>query len=309
MRKNVLLGTMLAVSVLSSSFAYASDQSSEAQFGFINIREEGINLKTSQEAYDMSGKSLGILKISPTQIQKIQKETMDEGASDAAQKILSELQSVEEAHRKSDWATAEKIMRVIYTRHPDLPVFGKWVAIYQNRNREYKDSLATIASLREAFPLDKNIQNSFLFDYYILDNVRGMKDYRTADTILQIMKEKVGVMKNEKTTNNGTISMIMKNKELMQTLLAYQELMLYKDATGEIKKDSLDKLWNMIPKNKQRTLDHYAGFDLSELGYIYGITYARKDVLTAYVRQKEYSYDGETINKIRTAKKVIYDEN
>lgn len=309
MRKNVLLGTMLAVSVLSSSFAYASDQSSEAQFGFINIREEGINLKTSQEAYDMSGKSLGILKISPTQIQKIQKETMDEGASDAAQKILSELQSVEEAHRKSDWATAEKIMRVIYTRHPDLPVFGKWVAIYQNRNREYKDSLATIASLREAFPLDKNIQNSFLFDYYILDNVRGMKDYPTADTILQIMKEKVGVMKNEKTTNNGTISMIMKNKELMQTLLAYQELMLYKDATGEIKKDSLDKLWNMIPKNKQRTLDHYAGFDLSELGYIYGITYARKDVLTAYVRQKEYSYDGETINKIRTAKKVIYDEN
>jgi hypothetical protein len=309
MRKNVLLGTMLAVSVLSSSFAYASDQSSEAQFGFINIREEGINLKTSQEAYDMSGKSLGILKISPTQIQKIQKETMDEGASDAAQKILSELQSVEEAHRKSDWATAEKIMRVIYTRHPDLPVFGKWVAIYQNRNREYKDSLATIASLREAFPLDKNIQNSFLFDYYILDNVRGMKDYRMADTILQIMKEKVGVMKNEKTTNNGTISMIMKNKELMQTLLAYQEVMLYKDATGEIKKDSLDKLWNMIPKNKQRTLDHYAGFDLSELGYIYGITYARKDVLTAYVRQKEYSYDGETINKIRTAKKVIYDEN
>lgn len=309
MRKNVLLGTMLAVSVLSSSFAYASDQSSEAQFGFINIREEGINLKASQEAYDMSGESLGILKISPTQIQKIQKETMDEGASDAAQKILSELQSVEEAHRKSDWATAEKIMRVIYTRHPDLPVFGKWVAIYQNRNREYKDSLATIASLREAFPLDKNIQNSFLFDYYILDNVRGMKDYRTADTILQTMKEKVGVMKNEKTTNNGTISMIMKNKELMQTLLAYQELMLYKDATGEIKKDSLDKLWNMIPKNKQRTLDHYAGFDLSELGYIYGITYARKDVLTAYVRQKEYSYDGETINKIRTAKKVIYDEN
>jgi len=309
MRKNVLLGTMLAVSVLSSSFAYASDQSSEAQFGFINIREEGINLKASQEAYDMSGESLGILKISPTQIQKIQKETMDEGASDIAQKILSELQSVEEAHRKSDWATAEKIMRVIYTRHPDLPVFGKWVAIYQNRNREYKDSLATIASLREAFPLDKNIQNSFLFDYYILDNVRGMKDYRTADTILQTMKEKVGVMKNEKTTNNGTISMIMKNKELMQTLLAYQELMLYKDATGEIKKDSLDKLWNMIPKNKQRTLDHYAGFDLSELGYIYGITYARKDVLTAYVRQKEYSYDGETINKIRTAKKVIYDEN
>lgn len=309
MRKNVLLGTMLAVSVLSSSFAYASDQSSEAQFGFINIREEGINLKASQEAYDMSGESLGILKLSPTQIQKIQKETMDEGASDAAQKILSELQSVEEAHRKSDWATAEKIMRVIYTRHPDLPVFGKWVAIYQNRNREYKDSLATIALLREAFPLDKNIQNSFLFDYYILDNVRGMKDYRTADTILQTMKEKVGVMKNEKTTNNGTISMIMKNKELMQTLLAYQELMLYKDATGEIKKDSLDKLWNMIPKNKQRTLDHYAGFDLSELGYIYGITYARKDVLTAYVRQKEYSYDGETINKIRTAKKVIYDEN
>lgn len=309
MRKNVLLGTMLAVSVLSSSFAYASDQSSEAQFGFINIREEGINLKASQEAYDMSGESLGILKLSPTQIQKIQKETMDEGASDAAQKILSELQSVEEAHRKSDWATAEKIMRVIYTRHPDLPVFGKWVAIYQNRNREYKDSLATIASLREAFPLDKNIQNSFLFDYYILDNVRGMKDYRTADTILQTMKEKVGVMKNEKTTNNGTISMIMKNKELMQTLLVYQELMLYKDATGEIKKDSLDKLWNMIPKNKQRTLDHYAGFDLSELGYIYGITYARKDVLTAYVRQKEYSYDGETINKIRTAKKVIYDEN
>lgn len=309
MRKNVLLGTMLAVSVLSSSFAYASDQSSEAQFGFINIREEGINLKASQEAYDMSGESLGILKLSPTQIQKIQKETMDEGASDAAQKILSELQSVEEAHRKSDWATAEKIMRVIYTRHPDLPVFGKWVAIYQNRNREYKDSLATIASLREAFPLDKNIHNSFLFDYYILDNVRGMKDYRTADTILQTMKEKVGVMKNEKTTNNGTISMIMKNKELMQTLLAYQELMLYKDATGEIKKDSLDKLWNMIPKNKQRTLDHYAGFDLSELGYIYGITYARKDVLTAYVRQKEYSYDGETINKIRTAKKVIYDEN
>lgn len=309
MRKNVLLGTMLAVSVLSSSFAYASNQSSEAQFGFINIREEGINLKASQEAYDMSGESLGILKISPTQIQKIQKETTDEGASDIAQKILSELQSVEEAHRKSDWATAEKIMRVIYTRHPDLPVFGKWVAIYQNRNREYKDSLATIASLREAFPLDKNIQNSFLFDYYILDNVRGMKDYRTADTILQTMKEKVGVMKNEKTTNNGTISMIMKNKELMQTLLAYQELMLYKDATGEIKKDSLDKLWNMIPKNKQRTLDHYAGFDLSELGYIYGITYARKDVLTAYVRQKEYSYDGETINKIRTAKKVIYDEN
>lgn len=309
MRKSILLGTMLAVSVLGSSFVYASDQSSEAQFGFINIREEGINLKASQEAYDMSGESLGILKISPTQIQKIQKEASDEGASDAAQKILSELQSVEEAHKKGDWETAEKVMRAIYTRHPDLPVFGKWMAIYQNRNREYKDSLATIASLREAFPLDKSIQNSFLFDYYILDNVRGMKDYRTADTILQTMKEKVAAMKNEKTANNGTLSMAMKNKELMQTLLAYQELMLYKDATGEIKKDSFDNLWNRIPKNKQRTLDHYAGFDLSELGYIYGITYARKDVLNAYVRQKEYSYDGETINKIRTAKKVIFDED
>lgn len=309
MRKSILLGTMLAVSVLSSSFAYASEQSSEAQFGFINIREEGINLKTSQEAYDMSGESLGILKISPTQIQKVQEEARDEGVSDAAQKILSELQSVEEAHKKGDWETAEKVMRAIYTRHPDLPVFGKWMAIYQNRNREYKDSLVTIASLREAFPLDKSIQNSFLFDYYILDNVRGMKDYRTADTILQTMKEKVAVIKNEKTTSNGTLSMVMKNKELMQTLLAYQELMLYKDATGEIKKDSLDNLWNRIPKNKQRTLDHYAGFDLSELGYIYGITYARKDVLNAYVRQKEYSYDGETINKIRTAKKVIFDED
>lgn len=309
MRKSILLGTMLAVSVLSSSFAYASEQSSEAQFGFINIREEGINLKTSQEAYDMSGESLGILKISPTQIQKVQEEARDEGVSDVAQKILSELQSVEEAHKKGDWETAEKVMRAIYTRHPDLPVFGKWMAIYQNKNREYKDSLATIASLREAFPLDKSIQNSFLFDYYILDNVRGMKDYRTADTILQTMKEKVAVMKNEKTTSNGTLSMVMKNKELMQTLLAYQELMLYKDATGEIKKDSLDNLWNRIPKNKQRTLDHYAGFDLSELGYIYGITYARKDVLNAYVRQKEYSYDGETINKIRTAKKVIFDED
>ena len=309
MRKSILLGTMLAVSVLSSSFAYASEQSSEAQFGFINIREEGINLKTSQEAYDMSGESLGILKISPTQIQKVQEEARDEGVSDVAQKILSKLQSVEEAHKKGDWETAEKVMRAIYTRHPDLPVFGKWMAIYQNKNREYKDSLATIASLREAFPLDKSIQNSFLFDYYILDNVRGMKDYRTADTILQTMKEKVAVMKNEKTTSNGTLSMVMKNKELMQTLLAYQELMLYKDATGEIKKDSLDNLWNRIPKNKQRTLDHYAGFDLSELGYIYGITYARKDVLNAYVRQKEYSYDGETINKIRTAKKVIFDED
>lgn len=309
MRKSILLGTMLAVSVLGSSFAYASDQNSEEQFGFINIREEGINLKTSQETYDMSGESLGILKISPTQIQKIQEEARDEGASDAAQKILSELQSIEEAHKKGDWETAEKVMRVIYTRHPDLPVFGKWMAIYQNRNREYKDSLATIASLREAFPLDKSIQNSFLFDYYILDNVRGMKDYRTADTILQTMKEKVAVMKNEKATNNGTLLMVMKNKELMQTLLAYQELMLYKDATGEIKKDSLDKLWNMIPKNKQRTLDHYAGFDLSDLGYIYGIFYARKDVLSAYVRQKEYSYDRETIDKIRTAKKIIFDEN
>lgn len=309
MRKSILLGTMLVVSVLSSSFAYASEQSSEAQFGFINIREEGINLKTSQEAYDMSGESLGILKISPTQIQKVQEEARNEGVSDAAQKILSELQSVEEAHKKGDWETAEKVMRAIYTRHPDLPVFGKWMAIYQNRNREYKDSLATIASLREAFPLDKSIQNSFLFDYYILDNVRGMKDYRTADTILHTMKEKVVVMKNEKTTSNGTLSMVMKNKELMQTLLAYQELMLYKDATGEIKKDSLDNLWNRIPKDKQRTLDHYAGFDLSELGYIYGITYARKDVLNAYVRQKEYSYDGETINKIRTAKKVIFDED
>lgn len=309
MRKSILLGTMLVVSVLSSSFAYASEQSSEAQFGFINIREEGINLKTSQEAYDMSGESLGILKISPTQIQKVQEEARNEGVSDAAQKILSELQSVEEAHKKGDWETAEKVMRAIYTRHPDLPVFGKWMAIYQNRNREYKDSLATIASLREAFPLDKSIQNSFLFDYYILDNVRGMKDYRTADTILHTMKEKVAVMKSEKITSNGTLSMEMKNKELMQTLLAYQELMLYKDATGEIKKDSLDNLWNRIPKDKQRTLDHYAGFDLSELGYIYGITYARKDVLNAYVRQKEYSYDGETINKIRTAKKVIFDED
>ena len=291
--------------------AYASAPSAvedDSNFGFISIREPGVNMKATEEPYDMSGHTLGILHLSPFQLPKVTKQGTDDQVSASAQKIMSELQPVEEAHKKGDWATALAGMRALYTNHPDLPFFGKWVAIYQNRTHNYKESLATMAQLREAWPLDKEIQNSFVSDYYMLDNVRRLGDQKTADRLLALMKDKMQKTKANSMID-GTLDSVMKDEKTVNTLLSYQELMLSMDATGEVSKPKLDKLWESIPKGQQKSLDRYYGFDLSDLEYVYGMTYARKDVLSAYVQQHQYDYDAGTILRIRNAKKIIYGED
>lgn len=302
-----MAAALIAWSMAPAAYASPSYISEDASgVGFLDIREHGVNVRSTAEPYDMSGGTLGMIKLSPFQLQGASKQGTDDQVSASAQQIMTELGTVEEAHKKGDWNTALSVMRVLQENHPDLPFFSKWVAIYQNRNKDYKGSLSTIASLREAWPLDKEIQNSFLSDYYILDDIRGMGDHENADKMLSLMKEKAGKLGNAR--NRGTLDDEMKNKAVVDTLLAYQEFMLSFDATGEVSKDKLDKLWDMIPKGSRKSLDHFHGFDLSDLGYLYGVTYNRKDVLNAYVRQKEYSYDAGTILRIRNAKKIIYDE-
>lgn len=204
-----------------------------------------------------------------------------------------------------------KITRELYSQHPDIPLFGKWVFIYQNRIHDYKGSLDTITKLREVYPLDKEINNSFVFDYYILDNIRGLGMDKETNEILSVLKVKVENIKqsSDEYKKYGTLTYVSNDKEFMKTLLAYQELMLANNTSKEIDKDKLDKVWENIPKNKYYLLDRYKGFDLSELGYVYGKYYNRKDILNAYIKQKEFFYDNETINKIKNAKAIVYDES
>lgn len=308
---SVAIAAMLLGGILPSASAAGTVpaiEEEEGSFGFLFIREQGINTKATMEPYDMSGETLGILKISPFKLPSVTKQENDDIISPSAQAILSEIQPVEDAHKEGDWKTALMDMRVLQNNHPDLPFFGKWVAIYQNRTHDCKGSLATIASLREAWPLEKDVQNSFVFDYYVLDNVRQLGDMQTADRMLALMRRKLDGMKTPP-VKDGSLDAAVKDKEIASTLLDYQELMLSKDATGEADKKKLDALWEKIPKKFQKNLDRFAGFDLSELGYLYGMTYARKDVLNAYVRQKEYDYDEGVISRVKAAKNVIFAEN
>lgn len=325
MRKSQLCSIILAGMLISSMYpavssAAADQQGNVEQFtqkngkdtadsgnvGFINIRENGINLQASTSPYDMSGDSIGILKISPFQLTPEKREKQDT-PSKAAESMIADLNVIQEAHQKADWTTARQGMRALYTKHPDIPMFGKWLAIYQNRDKEYKESLSTISNLRMAFPLDKEIQNSFVFDYYTLDDVRALGDMQTADKLLANMQNKVDAMKTGKTPD-GTLESVAECKDSMNVFLAYQRFMLKKDATGEVDKKALDALWAQVPKWRQKRLDRYQGFDLSELGYIYGITYHRKDILNAYINQKANAFDPETIEKVKAAKRIIYDE-
>lgn len=198
-------------------------------------------------------------------------------------RVKSKLAEAIEAANGKDYEKTLIIINHLHTEHPESSTLLKWLGIYQNLSGDYVSSSETFNHLHTAFPLSfESINNDFVLAYYDVDNARHLGiDISDRVTPLKTLADKQLDVVLESTSR----------KSIFNTLCAYQEFMKNTN-NGKKLKDSkeMDKLWKMIPTEKQTHLDNFYGFDIDELSPIYGNYYRRKDVLKAYAdRQKQIS--------------------
>lgn len=299
-----LLCSLLASSVMFSSPVYAADTQSTS-VGGIKVRaipkNEGKDThvpKTKEEYVDLN--SVGNLPLigsnSPKKISTKQRWVTKEQAQD----ISATLGRVVKAHTEKNYGLAKEEMQKLLKKYPENGLFYKWVAIYQNLNKEYLASEETIERLRMMFPLDSEaVRKDPMIRYYEIDNARrsGAEDAAKA-YIADLRKDSVSVIKDERIGDLTT-------RRITEILCAYQELLINNKDYHNVDKQALGKLWGKIPKSEQYQLDNFYGYNIDNLAYIYGVAFNRKDILSHYVENEKLSDDAEVVAQLKHAKQII----
>ena len=310
-KKAIILSTFILINIIGLNFSNISYASTNSQVkaekkddvGNIHIKNEPTEKTTHSSVgkgyFDLKKLSeVGNIKIAsePNLQIKPKKITTQE-----AMAINKELNSIVSLQNSKNFSEAKERMTKLVEMYPENGVFYKWTAIYQNMLRDYNNSSSTIEQLRMMFPLSSGtVEKDFMLRYYEIDNTRNTNTKAiTQQMIAELLKD------NAKRNSNKYISDI-KEKDLTKILCQYQTFLLNNPDYKDVDKEELSSLWKKIPKNKQKTLDDFYGYNLDDLTYIYGMAFNRKDLLKEYVEHEKENKDTIIRQQIKNAKKVLF---
>lgn len=253
--------------------------------------------------------------------------------SETAKQIQERLENISEMTGKNDFKTALAEMKKLSLEYPEFLLFRKWIAVYQNRLGQFKESLETIHSIHYDYPFspiyrdsspsgkekkDVDLQKTeLMLLYYEIDDYRRLKQYKDFESSMEKFKTLISSiqMENKKlleeVDDKGNTETIEKKvqtilpTDLYEILYDYQSLMKGYDTTKEIKQNDLYTLWKKIPKGKSYQLNKFYGYNLDDLGYLFGKRFNRKDVLVRYVKNENWSDEKDTIKKVQDAKSIL----
>lgn len=226
--------------------------------------------------------------------------------SQEAEKVLSKLRIIASNQQEKKFNECLSEMKALSEEYPESAIFRKWIGIYYNANGLNQESNDEFGNLLYMFPLDKTLWDDVAIQYYFADNYRKLKDFKNAELTIRNVLEKIDSETQAEKTNVKTYhNMFLKRPDLVKFLFKYQQLLLEEEETKTIDKEKLDEVWSLIPKEDYKLLDNYYGFNLSNLEYIYGRFYNRKDILRNYVEHEGKTTDKETSQKVMEAKTII----
>ena len=254
--------------------------------------------------------------------------------SETAKQIQERLETISEMTGRNDFKTALAEMKKLSLEYPEFLLFRKWIAVYQNRLGQFKESLDTIHSIHYDYPFspiyrdiypsgkekkDVDLQKTeLMLLYYEIDDYRRLKQYKEFESSMENFQTLISSiqMENKKileeVDDKGNTESIEKKvrtilpTDLYEILYDYQSLMKGYDKTKEIKQNDLYALWKKIPKDKTYQLNKFYGYNLDDLGYLFGKRFNRKDVLTRYVKNENWSDEKDTIKKVQDAKSILF---
>lgn len=237
---------------------------------------------------------------------KTQPDAPTQTPSQEAEKVLSKLRIIASNQQEKKFNECLLEMKALSKEYPESAIFRKWLGIYYNANGLNQESNDEFGNLLYMFPLDKTLWDDVAIQYYFADNYRKLKDFKNAELTIRNVLEKIDSETQAEKTNVKTYhNMFLKRPDLVKFLFKYQQLLLEEEETKTIDKEKLDELWALIPKEDYKILDNYYGFNLSNLEYIYGRFYNRKDILRNYVEHEGKTTDKETSQKVMEAKTII----
>lgn len=237
---------------------------------------------------------------------KTQSDAPAQTPSKEAEKVLSKLRIIASNQQEKKFGECLSEMKALSEEYPESAIFRKWLGIYYNANGLNQESNDEFGNLLYMFPLDKTLWDDVAIQYYFADNYRKLKDFKNAELTIRNVLEKIDSETQAEKTNVKTYhNMFLKRPDLVKFLFKYQQLLLEEEETKTIDKEKLDEVWALIPKEDYKILDNYYGFNLSNLEYIYGRFYNRKDILRNYVEHEGKTTDKETSQKVMEAKTII----
>ena len=237
---------------------------------------------------------------------KKQPDVPTQTPSQEAEKVLSKLRIIASNQQEKKFNECLLEMKALSEEYPESAIFRKWLGIYYNANGLNQESNDEFGNLLYMFPLDKTLWDDVAIQYYFADNYRKLKDFKNAELTIHNVLEKIDSETQAEKTNVKTYhNMFLKRPDLVKFLFKYQQLLLEEEETKTIDKEKLDEVWALIPKEDYKLLDNYYGFNLSNLEYIYGRFYNRKDILRNYVEHEGKTTDKETSQKVMEAKTII----
>lgn len=309
-KKAIILSTFILVNIIgigNTNVSYASSndsiQTEKKDVGNIHIksepREEEKTHRTEKSYLDLKRLGgVGNIKIAsePNLEIKPKKITTQE-----AIEINKELNSIVNLQNEKNFSEAKERMDKLVDLYPENGVFYKWSAIYDNMLRNYENSSSTIEVLKTMFPLSSGVvENDFMLRYYEIDNARNTNTKEVTQKLIEELKE------DNKKRNSDKYIFDIKEKNLTQLLCQYQTFLLNNPDYKDVDRKELSDLWEKIPKNKQKTLDDFYGYNLDDLTYIYGMAFNRKDLLKEYVEHEKENKDTIIRQQIKNAKKVLF---
>lgn len=307
-KKTVILLTFILANIISfnyygTSFASPNNQEIKTDVGNIHIKdepeEEKKHIPHTKGYFDYKRLSeVGNIKIAPEPNLEIKPKKV---TTQEAMAITSELNSIVDLQNKKRFEQAKEKMEKLAEVYPENGVFYKWIAIYENMLRDYNNSSLTIEQLKMMFPLSSGtVENDFMIRYYEIDNARNTNTKAITQHMIEELK------KDNETKNSSKMIFDIKEKELTDILCQYQTFLLNNPDYKDTDRNELSSLWKRIPKNKQKQLDDFYGYNLDDLTYIYGMAFNRKDLLKEYVEHEKENKDTIIRQQIKNAKKVLF---
>lgn len=307
-KKTLILYSLIFVNLLgfiSPNISYAETYKGQEDVGHLHIRTE-IELPEDKkhvpkESKDYEYKYLeevGNIKISSEPHLQIKPKKI---TTKEEKEIIEELNVIISCQNKKNYKEALERMKVLANKYPENGVFYKWVAIYENALRNYEESSSVIEQLRMMFPLSqKVIDNDFMIRYYEIDNARNSNSKEVTQKMINQLRTDNEAKKSDKFIYD------IKEKDLTNFLCQYQTFLLNNKNYKDVNRKELISLWKQIPKNHQKSLDDFYGYNIDDLTYIYGRAFNRKDLLKTYVEHEKENEDKIIIQQIKDAKKILY---
>lgn len=270
MKKTLILTVLFSISC---NTIFAQENSS-----FIKIKE------IKQQENNIINEDLGFIKVYKDIIEKTKPQKK---YSEETLFVLDKIKEVEDFYNNTEYVKAQQRLEYLCSNYPSVLLFQKWNVFLLNKINKPEQSLEKLNTLYLDSPL---MEKDFFYYYYLIDNNKKLGNYEIAEKHLNLLKESIP---NNKTTNN------------LELIYNYQVNSLQYYQTNTIDKNNIYDLWQSIPKKNIAYLNNYYGFDLSDLMYLYGVNFNKRDLLQKYVDIKKGDLnDNEKLN-IKQAQNIL----